>query len=151
MSQEHFDGVWDEFSLSRGKPLTNFSPYNTHRCEKLDREDQARLDQLLTVSTEVQTVHTLVQSFLDMVRERKGKQLRTWMEEANQSDIPELKSFVAGIERDYDAVKAGLTLVWSQGPVEGAVNKIKTHKRLMYGRASFPLLRQKMLHQVGSK
>jgi transposase len=117
----------------------------------LDREDQARLDQLLTVSTEVQTVHILVQSFLDMVRERKGKHLRTWMEEANQSAISELKSFVAGIERDYDAVKAGLTLPWSQGPVEGAVNKIKTHKRLMYGRASFTLLRQKMLHQVNQR
>lgn len=123
----------------------------THTREQLDQEDQARLDQLLTVSTEVQTVHALVQSFLDMLRERKGQHLRTWMEEANQSDIAELKSFVAGIERDYDAVKAGLTLVWSQGPVEGAVNKIKTHKRLMYGRASFTLLRQKMLHQVNQR
>jgi transposase len=86
-----------------------------------------------------------------MVRERTGEHLRSWMETAKQSDIPELKSFVAGIERDFDAVKAGLTLRWSQGPVEGAVNKIKTHKRLMYGRASFPLLRQKMLHQVNQR
>lgn len=85
-----------------------------------------------------------------MVRERKGKHLRAWMEEANKSGIAEMKSFVAGVERDYDAVKAGLTLPWSQGPVEGAVNKIKTHKRLMYGRAKFPLLRQKMLYQVRS-
>ncbi len=123
----------------------------THKREKLDQEDQARLDQLLTVSTEVQTVHALVQSFLELVRERKGQQLRAWMEEAIKSDLPELKSFVAGIERDYDAVQAGLTLPWSQGPVEGAVNKIKTHKRLMYGRASFKLLRQKMLHQVNQR
>jgi transposase len=122
----------------------------TRKREKLDKEEQARLDQLLTVSTEVQTVHTLVQGFLSMVRERKGQQLRAWMEEATRSGIAEMKSFVAGIERDYDAVKTGLTLPWSQGPVEGAVNKIKTHKRLMYGRAGFRLLRQKMLHQVGS-
>ncbi len=115
--------------------------------EQLDQEEQTRLDRLLTVSTEVQTLHTLVQSFLEMMRERKGKQLRTWMEQATASGIAELKSFVAGIERDYDAVKAGLSLPWSQGPVEGAVNKIKTHKRLMYGRASFQLLRQKLLHQ----
>ncbi len=120
------------------------------RREKLDQEDQARLDQLLAVSVEVQAVHTLVQSFLKMMRERKGKQLRSWMEEANQSGIAELKSFAKGIEWDYDAVQAGLTLPWSQGPVEGAVNKIKTHKRLMYGRASFKLLRQKLLHQARS-
>lgn len=73
------------------------------------------------------------------------------MEEATRSDSPELKSFVAGLERDSDAVNAGLTLEWSQGPVEGAGNKIKTHKRLMYGRASFKLLRQKMLHQVSQR
>lgn len=122
----------------------------THKREKLELEDQTKLDRLLQVSTEVKTVYELVQSFLKMLRARSGEQLRVWMEKANESGIPELKSFVAGIERDYDAVKAGLTLKWSQGPVEGAVNKIKTHKRLMYGRASFPLLRQKMLHQVGS-
>lgn len=122
----------------------------TRKREKLDQEDQARLDQLLTVSTDVQTVHTLVQSFLEMMRERKGKQLRTWMEQATRCGIAEMKSFVAGIERDYDAVQAGLLLPWSQGPVEGAVNKIKMHKRLMYGRARFKLLRQKLLHQAGS-
>lgn len=61
--------------------------------------------------------------------------------------MKEMISFVAGIERDYDAVRAGLRLPWSQGVVEGTVNKIKTHKRLMYGRASFQLLRLKMLHQ----
>ena len=86
-----------------------------------------------------------------MVRERTGQHLRAWMEKATRSGIPELKSFVARIERDYDAVYAGLTLPWSQGPVEGAVNKIKTHKRLMYGRASFKLLRQKMLHQMNQR
>jgi transposase len=70
------------------------------------------------------------------------------MKEVRESHIKELVSFVNGIDRDYDAVRAGLTYCWSQGPVEGTVNKIKMHKRLMYGRASFPLLRQKMLCQV---
>jgi transposase len=122
----------------------------TLKREKLDQEEQERLDRLLTVSAEVQTMHRLSQRFLSMVRERKGYLLRSWMQEAEKSCIPELKSFVTGVERDYDAVKTGLTRPESQGPVEGAVNKIKTHKRLMYGRANFRLLRQKMLHQVGS-
>lgn len=54
---------------------------------------------------------------------------------------------VAGIERDDDAVRAGFRLPWSQGVVEGTVNQIKTHKRLLSGRARFPLLRLNMLHQ----
>ena len=81
-----------------------------------------------------------------MIRERHAEHLDVWMKEARSTRIKELLSFVAGIERDYDAVKAGLTLKWSQGPVEGTVNKLKVYKRLMYGRAGFPLLRQKMLH-----
>ncbi|WP_374120565.1 DciA family protein [Streptomyces sp. AN091965] len=44
-----------------------------------------------------------------------------------------------------DAVTAGLTLPWSSGIVEGNVNRIKTIKRAMYGRASFRLLRTRIL------
>jgi transposase len=91
-------------------------------------------------------IYRLLQAFLHMIRERQAEHLDAWMNEARSSGIKELHSFVAGLERDYDAVKAGLTLKWSQGPVEGTVNKLKVHKRLMYGRAGFPLLRQKMLH-----
>ena len=112
------------------------------------QEEQAQLDQLLILSEEVRTVHTLLHAFLLMVRERKHEQLRSWMEQARQSGIPELKSFVSGVERDYDAVKEALRLPWSQGPTEGKVNKLKTLKRVMYGRASFRLLRQRLLHDA---
>jgi transposase len=110
------------------------------------RREQAQLAQLLQLSPEVQLIHDLLHTFLDMVRERKHEQLRSWMQTANKSGISELKSFVAGIERDYDAVKAALRLPWSQGITEGKVNKLKTLKRVMYGRAEFPLLRQRLLH-----
>ncbi|HEY4386773.1 MAG TPA: ISL3 family transposase [Ktedonobacteraceae bacterium] len=112
----------------------------------LNQEEQAHLDQLLQISPEVQLIHTLLHAFLDMVRERQYQQLRPWMQEASKSAIPEIKSFVAGIERDYDAVKEALRLPWSQGITEGKVNKLKTIKRQMYGRAGFPLLRQRLLH-----
>jgi transposase len=64
------------------------------------------------------------------------------------SQIPELRSFVAGIERDKEAVKAGLTLPTSNGIVEGKVHKLKLIKRMGYGRAEFPLLRQRVLHAL---
>jgi predicted transcriptional regulator len=120
----------------------------TKQRKDLDQEEQAQLDQLLQVSAEVQVVHSLLHAFLDLVRVRKFEQLRPWMEKATTSGIPELKSFVAGIERDYDAVKAALRLPWSQGITEGKVNKLKTVKRQMYGRAGFPLLRQRLLHDA---
>ncbi len=120
----------------------------TRKREDLDQEEQARLEQLLGFSPEVPTVYALLQAFVKMVRERKHEDLRSWMEQAIRSGIPELGSFVAGIERDYDAVHAALRLPWSQGTTEGKVNKLKTLKRVMYGRAGFALLRQRLLHDA---
>jgi transposase len=118
----------------------------THKREDLDQEEQERLDQLLDLEPSVETIYTLLQAFLKMVREQRHQDLPSWMEQAVASGIPELRSFVAGIERDYDAVHAALRLPWSQGITEGKVNKLKTLKRVMYGRAGFPLLRQRLLH-----
>ena len=118
------------------------------RPEDLDVEEQERLSRLLTVSTAVQQVYGLLQTFLEMVRNRQHQQLRPWMEAAAQSGIAEMQSFVAGIEQDFEAVEAALRLPWSQGQTEGQVNKLKTLKRQMYGRAGFALLRQRMLHRA---
>ncbi len=60
--------------------------------------------------------------------------------------LPELKSFARGIQQDKAAVLAGLSLPWSQGPLEGHVNRLKLIKRSMYGRAKLPLLRARVLH-----
>jgi transposase len=116
--------------------------------DELDQDEQTQLNQLLASSEQVRVVYSLLQSFLSMVRERKQEQLRPWMDEARRSGIAELKSFVGGLERDYDAVNAALRLLWSQGITEGKVNKLKTLKRQMYGRAGFALLRQRLLHDA---
>ncbi len=60
-------------------------------------------------------------------------------------DLPTIHTFAAGIDRDRDAVIAGLTLPWSSGVVEGHVNRIKMLKRQMFGRAGFQLLRKRVL------
>lgn len=64
--------------------------------------------------------------------------------------LPELESFAKGIHQDKMAVLAGLTLSWSNGPLEGHVNRLKLLKRSMYGRAKLPLLRQRVLHAPAS-
>lgn len=118
----------------------------SRKREELDQEEQDRLNQLLGLSPQVEMLYCLLQAFLKIVREREHQHLRSWMVQAERSGIPELKSFVNGIERDYDAVHAAFCLPWSQGITEGKVNKLKTIKRVMYGRAGFPLLRQRLLH-----
>ena len=58
---------------------------------------------------------------------------------------PELRSFATGIRIDKEAALNGLTLPCSSGRVEGIVNKVKAVKRQMYGRASFTLLRKRII------
>ncbi len=113
--------------------------------EKLGQEEREDLQRLLDTFIEMHQLYTLLHTFLHMIRQRQPERLRPWMEQAESLGIPEFKSFVAGVERDYDAVKAALQLPWSQGVTEGFINKLKTLKRMMYGRAGFELLRRHML------
>lgn len=62
--------------------------------------------------------------------------------------MAELRRFAQGLLLDIDAVRAGLTLQWSNGQTEGQINRLKTLKRQMYGRAGFVLLRQRLLHSA---
>ncbi len=87
-----------------------------------------------------------VTEFAKILTGRHGDRLDTWITAVNADDQPDLHSFAHGLTRDYDAVINGLTLPWNSGIVEGNVNKLKTLKRQMYGRASFTLLRQRILH-----
>lgn len=57
----------------------------------------------------------------------------------------ELESFARTLSWDYDAVAAALKYEWSQGQVEGQINRLKLIKKQMYGRANFDLLRQRVL------
>jgi transposase len=89
--------------------------------------------------------HGLTQAFLAMVRERRGRDLEAWITEATHSGIDELARFARGLQDDLAAVTAGLTLAWSNGPVEGQITRLKWLKRQGYGRTGFALLRQRIL------
>jgi transposase len=78
------------------------------------------------------------------MNKRRGDRLPDWMLRVHADNLPALHSLVTGLRRDLDAVIASLTLTWSSGPVEGGVNRIKTTKRSMYGRAGFDLLRRRI-------
>ena len=87
----------------------------------------------------------LTQDFAKMVRNLEGEKLDGWLEKAARCEASVMKKFAAGLKKDLDAVRAGLTEPWSNGPVEGFVNKLKLVKRQGYGRAGFGLLRARVL------
>jgi transposase len=112
---------------------------------ELDEQEQQNLALLRQSSGIADRAYELVQAFGQMVRERQGEQLESWLKAVEQSALPELQTFAAGIQRDQDAVLAGLTLPYSNGLLEGHINRLKLIKRSMYGRAKFDLLRLRVL------
>lgn len=120
------------------------------RAENLTPEEEQALTQLRHIHPEIEELIPLVEGFLQMLRMLQGQQLEDWMQRVQQSHIREMHNFVAKLRQDRDAVQAGLTLQWSNGVVEGHVNRLKCLKRTMYGRAKFDLLRQRVLYRSPS-
>lgn len=90
---------------------------------------------------------TLTRHFQTLVRHRCGPAtLAAWCRMAESSGIPDFVGFARTLKEDWAAVAAGVTLEWSQGPVEGLNNRTKLLKRLMYGRAGLSLLSARILH-----
>jgi transposase len=116
------------------------------RPERLDEVEQARLMYARQAAPAVEKAVSLAQEFAVMVREREHEQLEHWLERADAGGQSALRSFAGGIRRDYAAVEAALKLPYSNGPVEGQVNRLKFLKRQMYGRAKFDLLRKRVLY-----
>jgi transposase len=97
---------------------------------------------LLERSPAIATAVDLIGRFATMVKDQLADALDGWLREAEASA---LAPFAAGLRRDEDAVRAALTEPWSNGQVEGQVNRLKVIKREMYGRAGFDLLRGRVL------
>ena len=114
-------------------------------------EERSFMQSLLDNLPELRIVRKLVQIFKTMLARGCGN-IKRWIEFVRRSKykLSGLKNFARGLLRDIDAVENGIKMPWSNGTVEGHVNRIKSVKRQMYGRASFDLLRKKViLSQTG--
>jgi len=112
----------------------------------LTTEEQAELELICQRSATAEESYQLTQQFMSMLRLRHGQEFETWLAAVEASHIPELRRFAHSLLKDKDAVVAGLTLSYSNGPVEAQVQKLKLVKRSMFGRAKLPLLRQRLLN-----
>ncbi len=113
----------------------------------LTAEEKQIRDSLCKASDEISRSYKLTQIFRDMMEAKNGKHLHLWTDLVTKEplNIKELKSFANGLHSDYHAVVNALTLPYSNGQVEGQINKLKTIKRQMFGRAGFSLLRKRLI------
>lgn len=116
--------------------------------ERLAAEQVQDLTSVWRHYPQTQAVYQLARDFVQLVQNKAVEQLTGWMQQVEQSAFRELQSFVKGLRKDQAAVVAALTLAWSNGPVEGQVNRLKLIKRQMYGSAKFDLLRQRVLMRL---
>jgi hypothetical protein len=117
------------------------------KSESLTPEQLVRQVALCELCADAGIIYPLAQSFGQMIREHQADQLDGWLAEAESSTLAELRNFATSLRRDYAAIQAGLSLPWSQGQVEGRVNRLKMIKWSMYGRGNFDLLRRRVLHR----
>jgi len=103
------------------------------------------LRSLFLENPKLQEIYQLTQTFQQMISQQAPELLDEWLDKMDNCGIKKLKNFAWGLRQDYDAVKAALIYDWSNGQVEGQVNRLKTIKHQMYGRANFDLLRQRVL------
>jgi transposase len=115
------------------------------RPEERTPEAQARLDAIRRAGVDLDAALDLADEFAALIRQRSTGTLQEWLSRAEVSPCPEIRNFAESIRRDESAVDAAITTRWSNGPVEGHVNRLKMIKRQMYGRAGFALLKARVV------
>ena len=113
--------------------------------DRRDDDEAGLLARLRAAAPILAEAVKLAEEFAALVRGRKPKLLDPWLQRAQDSAVPALQRFAKRLSSDYDAVRAAVTLAWSNGQVEGQINRLKTIKRQMYGRASLNLLERRFL------
>jgi len=89
-------------------------------------------------------IRDAAKSFYEIIKGSNVAKLSSWLERYQNTGIAKLKTFIIGIRLDIKAVENAIIYPISNGIVEGFVNKLKTIKRMLYGRASLELLKRKM-------
>lgn len=82
---------------------------------------------------------------MTVVRGRRAAPLQAWIDDAIDTNLVSIMRFARTLHRDIDAVRNAIEMPWSNGQAEGQINRLKTLKRAMYGRAGPELLRARML------
>jgi transposase len=104
-----------------------------------------KVDALKSASPEFTTMRRLAMRFRGVFQGNDTDKLDVWLHDAQQSSIYAMKRFARTLRRDIDAVKNAIIDCWSNGQTEGQINRLKTLKRAMFGRAGAELLRARML------
>jgi transposase len=115
------------------------------RPEALSSKTREQFERITQMDDTLAEARELTHVFLSLLRHHNSKGLESWLNDVRASTLREFRLFARSLERDKDAVLAGLALPYSTGPVEGYVNRLKLIKREAYGRAGISYLERRFL------
>jgi len=113
--------------------------------DKVKSITDKQLNKVFEIYPELITVYEVSKKFKELLIGQKIDMLNNWIINTLALGIPELASFINGINRDIEAVENAIKYKYSNGLAEGTVNEIKVIKRIMYGRCGFDLIKRKVL------
>jgi len=116
-----------------------------HPLEKVKEITESQLIRIINKYPDIGSLYDAVRSFKTILSTRNVAEIDAWIEAAAQFGIEGVNSFIKGLVSDLDAVKNAIRYEYSNGLAEGKINRLKIIKRIMYGRNSFNLLRNKIL------
>jgi hypothetical protein len=103
------------------------------------------VDALKAGSPEFTSMRQLAMRFRGLLRSGSVETLDVWLRDARLSGIYAMRRFARTLRQDIGAVRNAMLEPWSNGQAEGQINRLKTLKRSMYGRAGVELLRARMM------
>ena len=132
-------------------PVHQYAPRETcwlllRPTMSLTADQQAFVTHLYNACPQIVVAEALVEEFSAVFEDHDPANLDVWLHRAEASGIADLANVARNMRSDRQAIEAAVMLNWSNGQVEGQVNRLKVIKRDMYGRARFDLLRQRVLH-----
>lgn len=134
-------------SIENGSKTQRVSQNQIRKYILKGESDNPKLAELYKSSPQIKELLSVCQNFRDMINGNTyDKDIRKWIEKAKATRNMALTNFAYGIEKDWEAVQAAIDIPFSNGLLEGTVNKIKAVKRQMYNRAGIKLLRAKIIY-----
>lgn len=113
--------------------------------DKLKPEQTSLFGRLVETCPDLVELRNIALSFRNAFSTADSAALLQWIQGTKRCCFGPLVRFAYGLEKDIKAVRAAVETEFSNGQTEGQINRLKTIKRQMYGRAGFAYLRARVL------
>ncbi len=113
--------------------------------ESKNEEQNKFLELLKQRQPEISRTVGQIREFQRILKTGTTAEYENWQQKIKEQGATEMKNFAFRLSKEESSVEGAITSEWSNGQVEGQVGRLKLIKRQMYGRASFAVLKARVL------